>query len=105
MGRSARLSGVRPLTVVGAVLLAGAPLASTLGHRCPPLAVPVGRLAPLPRGPGTRRTGRARRRRTHQADSASLSRGGPATRTAGERRAGDAGGDIGVTAGNRERAG
>jgi mycothiol system anti-sigma-R factor len=40
--RRALPSGVGPLAVVGAVLLAGAPLASTLGHRCPPLAVPVG---------------------------------------------------------------
>ncbi len=35
-------AGVGPLARGGAGLLAGAPLASTLGHRCPPLAVPVG---------------------------------------------------------------
>src|SRR4051794_8525550 len=82
-------SGVGPLAVVGAVLLAGAPLASTFGHRCPPLEVPVGRLAPLPREPGARRTGRARRRRTRQADGASLSWGGPGSCTVGERRTGE----------------
>src|SRR3712207_8050245 len=31
-------SGVGPLAVVGLASLAGATLASTLGHRCPPLA-------------------------------------------------------------------
>src|SRR3569623_1822268 len=81
MGRSPCFPGflrVGALAVVGAVLLAGAPLASTLGHRCPPLAVPVGRAAPHSSGPGRGRTGRARRRRTDQADPVSLSRGRPA---------------------------
>jgi hypothetical protein len=38
--------------VIGLASLAGATLASTLGHRCPPLALPVGLQTLVLAGPG-----------------------------------------------------
>src|SRR3954451_18181404 len=98
-GRGPR-SGVGPLAVVGLVPLAGATLASTLGHRCPPLAVPVGlqTLVLAGRDAGARivRDIAGTAKLTPQASH------GAVRPRAGR---GNAGGDTRATAGDRQRAG